>query len=90
MMSTPVNVQPLVEQVRQFYLEFPILSTAWRELRWSHYKILMRIKSPVARDWYANEAISQGWSVVKKLRELILELVVRGKLKNLVAGALLR
>jgi hypothetical protein len=29
---------------RQFYVEFPILSTAWRELRWSHYKILMRVK----------------------------------------------
>ena len=29
---------------RQFYLEFPILSTAWRELRWSHYKVLMRVK----------------------------------------------
>jgi hypothetical protein len=31
---------------RQFYLEFPILSTAWRELRWSHFKLLMRIKNP--------------------------------------------
>jgi hypothetical protein len=33
---------------RQFYLEFPILSTAWRELRWSHYKILMRVKDSSA------------------------------------------
>ena len=55
---------------RQFYLEFPILSTAWRELRWSHYKILMRIKDPVARDWYANEAVSQGWSVAALDRQV--------------------
>lgn len=27
---------------RQFYLEFPILSTAWRELSWSHFKTLIR------------------------------------------------
>src|ERR1035437_3019269 len=47
---------------RQFYLEFPILSTAWRELRWSHYKVLMRVKDNTARECYANEAISQGWS----------------------------
>lgn len=48
---------------RQFYLEFPILSTAWRELRWSHFRLLMRIKNPQARLWYVNEAANQGWSV---------------------------
>ena len=29
---------------RQFYLEFPILSTAWRELSWSHFRMLLRVK----------------------------------------------
>ncbi|MFC7418827.1 YhcG family protein [Iodobacter arcticus] len=47
---------------RQFYLEFPILSAARRELRWTHYKTLIRIADPIAREWYANEAASQGWS----------------------------
>lgn len=55
---------------RQFYLEFPILSTAWRELRWSHYRILMRVKDPVARAWYANEVVSQGWSVAALDRQV--------------------
>lgn len=55
---------------RQFYLEFPILSTAWRELRWSHYKVLMRIKDRNARDWYTNEAVSQGWSVAALDRQV--------------------
>ncbi|MDP1977515.1 YhcG family protein [Undibacterium sp.] len=55
---------------RQFYLEFPILSTAWRELRWSHFKVLMRIKDRAARDWYTNEAISQGWSVAALDRQV--------------------
>jgi hypothetical protein len=45
---------------RQFYLCFPILSTVWRELSWSHYRMLMRVKSPVARDWYANEAVREA------------------------------
>ncbi len=35
---------------RQFYLEFPILSTVWRELRWSHYKVLMRVKDNMQAD----------------------------------------
>ena len=48
---------------RQFYLSFPNLSTAWRELSWSHYKLLMRVHDEVARKWYAYEAASQGWSV---------------------------
>jgi predicted nuclease of restriction endonuclease-like (RecB) superfamily len=55
---------------RQFYLEFPILSTAWRELRWSHFKVLMRIKDSAARDWYTKEAISQGWSVAALDRQV--------------------
>lgn len=30
--------------MRQFYNAFPILSTVWRELSWSHYKLLQAIK----------------------------------------------
>jgi predicted nuclease of restriction endonuclease-like (RecB) superfamily len=48
---------------RQFHLEFPILSTAWRELSWSHYRLLMRVQDGAARRWYADEAAGQGWSV---------------------------
>jgi predicted nuclease of restriction endonuclease-like (RecB) superfamily len=48
---------------RQFYLEFPILSTAWRELSWSHFRMLLRVKEGQARAWYANETATQSWSV---------------------------
>jgi predicted nuclease of restriction endonuclease-like (RecB) superfamily len=48
---------------RQFYLSFPNLSTAWRELTWSHYRLLMRVPVETVRKWYAYEAVSQGWSV---------------------------
>jgi predicted nuclease of restriction endonuclease-like (RecB) superfamily len=48
---------------RQFHLEFANLSTAWRELSWSHYRLLMRVPDAAARRWYADEAASQGWSV---------------------------
>lgn len=48
---------------RHFYLSFPNLSTAWRELSWSHYQLLMQVPDEVARKWYAYEAASQGWSV---------------------------
>jgi DUF1016 N-terminal domain/YhcG PDDEXK nuclease domain len=45
---------------RQFHLEFPNLSTAWRELSWSHCRLLMRVPDAAARRWYADEAASQG------------------------------
>ena len=48
---------------RQFYLTFPeIFSTPWRILTWSHYKRLMHVANPQARNWYANEAAEQMWS----------------------------
>jgi predicted nuclease of restriction endonuclease-like (RecB) superfamily len=54
---------PSLWAYRQFYLEFPILSTVWRELSWSHFRALSRVKDTKARDWYANEAVTQAWSV---------------------------
>ena len=48
---------------RQFYVQFPILATPWRELSWSHFKLLLRVDTPAARQWYANEAVTQTWSV---------------------------
>ena len=51
---------------RQFYVCFTeqeIRHTACSELTWSHLRLLMRVASPTARAWYANEAVTQGWSV---------------------------
>jgi len=32
------------------------------ELSWSHYRLLLGIEDPAAREWYMNEAASQHWS----------------------------
>ena len=47
--------------MRQFYLAFPICDTLRRELSWSHYRILMRERDAVAREWYMNECVAGGW-----------------------------
>ena len=49
--------------MRQFYLAFPIRHTLCDELSWSHYRILMRVTDPRAREWYVNECIACGWGV---------------------------
>ena len=53
---------------RQFYLAFPNSHTLCDQsslgrLSWSHFRQLLRVSTPTARDWYANEAVQQGWSV---------------------------
>jgi len=51
---------------RQFYLRFPeqdILYTACRELSWSHLRLIMRVDSPQALDYYCKEAREQNWTV---------------------------
>lgn len=51
-----------LRNMRQFYLTFPIYDAVRSELSWTHYRALMRIDNPAARDWYLHEAISQSWS----------------------------
>ena len=48
---------------RQFYLYFPKkLPTSWGILTWSHYKRLLSVVKPEARNWYLKEAVEQMWS----------------------------
>lgn len=32
-------------------------------LSWTHYRTLLQVKDKTARDWYANEAMTESWSV---------------------------
>ena len=41
---------------------FPILSALRRELSWTHYRMLMRVNDPKAREYYASECAAAGWS----------------------------
>lgn len=59
-----------LRNMRQFYLAFPIRSTLWSELGWSHYRLLMRVKDEKARIFYAEEAVKSGWSVRQLERQI--------------------
>jgi predicted nuclease of restriction endonuclease-like (RecB) superfamily len=51
---------------RQFYLKFPdqkILYTLCRELGWSHLRLIMRVESPQAVEYYCKEAREHNWTV---------------------------
>jgi len=55
--------QQSIRNMRQFYKCFPIRSTLWSELSWSHYKLIIRLKDENARAWYMEEAVKSHWSV---------------------------
>ncbi len=59
-----------LRNMRQFYLTFPIRSTLWSELTWSHYKLLIRIENDRARKFYAEESIQANWSVRQLERQI--------------------
>ena len=47
--------------MRSFYLAFPIRNALRSELSWTHYRSLMSVPDPIAREWYMNECIASSW-----------------------------
>lgn len=52
-----------LRNMRLFFQRFPIRNAVRTELSWTHYRTLLRVENPAARDWYLREAIGQNWSV---------------------------
>jgi DUF1016 N-terminal domain len=51
-----------LRNMRRFFKTYPIWNAVRTELSWTHYRSLIRIESPTAREWYATEAIASRWS----------------------------
>lgn len=76
-----------LRNMRQFYLTFPKHYTLRSVLSWSHYRSLMRIENPTARQWYADEAADQNWSVralERQIGTLYYERLLASKDKSVV------
>lgn len=55
-----------LDYFRQFYLCFndlEIVNTRVHNLTWSHFRSIIQIADPKAREWYVKEASEQMWSV---------------------------
>lgn len=63
------SIQSL-RNMRQFYMTFSKRSALRSELTWTHYKMLMRVDKPEAREWYMNEAADQNWSTRQLDRQI--------------------
>lgn len=51
-----------LRHMRAFYLAFPIWNAVRTELSWTHFRSLLRVTAPRARQWYMDEAATQNWS----------------------------
>lgn len=51
-----------LRHMRGFYLAFPKCDALRRELSWTHYRLLLRVETAKARDWYMQETATQNWS----------------------------
>lgn len=46
--------------MRVFYQAYLIWTAVRSELSWTHYRILLQVENPQARDWYIQESIEHS------------------------------
>ncbi|MEO1655805.1 MAG: PDDEXK nuclease domain-containing protein, partial [Bacteroidota bacterium] len=51
-----------LKYMRQFYEVFPNRHALRDQLSWTHYRSLLRVENPQAREFYIQETINNGWS----------------------------
>jgi predicted nuclease of restriction endonuclease-like (RecB) superfamily len=56
--------------MRQFYLTFPIRNALRSELSWTHYRIIMKVENPSAREYYLEECAKGIWSTRQLERQI--------------------
>lgn len=48
--------------MRIFYKAFPNCDALRHNLRWTHYRLILKVENEKAREYYLKEAAEQGWS----------------------------
>ncbi|MDX9749175.1 MAG: PDDEXK nuclease domain-containing protein [Paludibacter sp.] len=63
-------------QFAQVFNDEQIVATLWRQLTWSHFKLLIPLKDELQRDFYTQMCRIEGWSVKtlqKKIDSMLFE-----------------
>lgn len=69
--------------MKQFHLTFPNIVHAVRgELSWTHYRLLLKVKTEEARSFYEVESVNSGWSSRELERQIDSMLFERLKLSK--------
>jgi predicted nuclease of restriction endonuclease-like (RecB) superfamily len=74
--------------VRDFYLSYPIRHALRAELSWTHYRLLLSVEKPEARQFYEAESIRASWSTRELDRQIHSSLYERLALSRDAEGTL--
>lgn len=66
-----------LQNMRAFYLTYPICQSVTGKLTWTHYCELLSISDADKRSFYEKEAINSGWSVREMKRQMATSLYER-------------
>lgn len=66
-----------LQNMRAFYLAYPICQSVTGKLTWTHYCELLSISDKDKRSFYEKEAINSGWSVREMKRQIATSLYER-------------
>lgn len=59
-----------LKNMRQFFMTFSNGYAVRSELSWTHYRLLMRVDNPKAREYYTREAAEGNWSTRQLERQI--------------------
>ena len=59
-----------LKYMRLFYQAFPIRHAVRDELSWTHYRLLLKVEKPLAREFYEAEAAQHSWSTRELERQV--------------------
>lgn len=86
---TPANLK----NMRQFYLTFPKSYALRSDLSWTHYRMLMRVETETARQFYLEECVRANWStrqLERQINSFFYERLLSSKNKEQVASEIAR
>jgi len=59
-----------LNRIRQFYRKFPIVSTVWTQLSWSHFRFLLTISNDEKIEFYLQESVKNNWTARQLDRQI--------------------
>ena len=80
-------------RMRQFYLSFPKVDALRQQLSWTHYRMILKVEKPRAREYYLEECAAGNWStrqLERQINSFCYERVLASQNKDLVKNEIIQ
>lgn len=82
-----------LKYMRQFFIAFQNRHALSDQLSWTHYRMIIKIEKPTAREYYLNECVKGNWStrqLERQINSFCYERVLASKNKELVKNEIIK